>query len=162
MSHVLIVEDEAHLAKGLQFNLEAEGHSVAVVGDGESALNLLLGNPRTARPPSSTPSCSTSCFPARMVLRSLPSCAPPSNSFPCSCSRRAGGPKMFSRVCLGRGRLSSQTLRTPDPAGAIAGTAAPPRLDAPEPGRKCHPGRRNTNPSPSTAAPSISASWSCG
>ena len=32
MSHVLIVEDEAHLAKGLQFNLEAEGHSVAVVG----------------------------------------------------------------------------------------------------------------------------------
>jgi DNA-binding response OmpR family regulator len=47
MSHVLIVEDEAHLAKGLQFNLEAEGHSVAVVGDGESALNLLLGNPAT-------------------------------------------------------------------------------------------------------------------
>ena len=42
MSHVLIVEDEAHLAKGLQFNLEAEGHSVAVVGDGESALKLLL------------------------------------------------------------------------------------------------------------------------
>ena len=42
MSRVLIVEDEAHLAKGLQFNLEAEGHSVAVVGDGESALDLLL------------------------------------------------------------------------------------------------------------------------
>ena len=49
MSHVLIVEDEAHLAKGLQFNLEAEGHSVAVVGDGESALDLLLGNPATGR-----------------------------------------------------------------------------------------------------------------
>ena len=43
MSHVLIVEDEAHLAKGLQYNLEAEGHSVAVVGDGERALDLLLG-----------------------------------------------------------------------------------------------------------------------
>src|SRR5579862_2768394 len=43
MSHVLIVEDEAHLAKGLQFNLEAEGHSVAVVGDGERALDILLG-----------------------------------------------------------------------------------------------------------------------
>ncbi len=42
MSHVLIVEDEAHLAKGLQFNLEAEGHTVAVVGDGERALALLL------------------------------------------------------------------------------------------------------------------------
>src|SRR6476620_4961216 len=43
MSHVLIVEDEAHLAKGLQYNLEAEGHSVSVVGDGERALELLLG-----------------------------------------------------------------------------------------------------------------------
>lgn len=44
MSRVLIVEDEAHLAKGLQFNLEAEGHSVEVVGDGESALEKLLGS----------------------------------------------------------------------------------------------------------------------
>src|SRR5437868_8570338 len=43
MSHVLIVEDETHLAKGLQFNLEADGHSVTVVKDGESALDLLLG-----------------------------------------------------------------------------------------------------------------------
>jgi len=42
MSRVLIVEDEAHLAQGLQFNLEAEGHSAQVVGDGESALDLLL------------------------------------------------------------------------------------------------------------------------
>jgi DNA-binding response OmpR family regulator len=45
MSRVLIVEDESHLAKGLRFNLEAEGHSVDVVGDGESALGLLLGAP---------------------------------------------------------------------------------------------------------------------
>jgi len=44
MSHVLIVEDEAHLARGLRFNLEAEGHTVQVAGDGESALGLLLGN----------------------------------------------------------------------------------------------------------------------
>ena len=42
MSRVLVVEDESHLAKGLRFNLEAEGHSVEVVGDGESALELLL------------------------------------------------------------------------------------------------------------------------
>ena len=41
MSHVLIVEDEAHLAKGLRFNLEAEGHTVDVASDGESALELL-------------------------------------------------------------------------------------------------------------------------
>lgn len=43
MSRVLIVEDEAHLAKGLRFNLEAEGHSVEVAGDGETALDRLLG-----------------------------------------------------------------------------------------------------------------------
>jgi len=42
MSSVLIVEDEAHLAQGLRFNLEAEGHTVRVVPDGESALDLLL------------------------------------------------------------------------------------------------------------------------
>jgi DNA-binding response OmpR family regulator len=42
MSRVLIVEDEAHLARGLRFNLEAEGHSVEVAGDGEQALQLLL------------------------------------------------------------------------------------------------------------------------
>jgi two-component system, OmpR family, alkaline phosphatase synthesis response regulator PhoP len=42
MSRVLIVEDEAHLAKGLQFNLEAEGLVVEVVTDGESALERLL------------------------------------------------------------------------------------------------------------------------
>lgn len=47
MSSVLIVEDESHLAKGLQYNLEAEGHTVRVVGDGESALALLLGNHQT-------------------------------------------------------------------------------------------------------------------
>jgi two-component system alkaline phosphatase synthesis response regulator PhoP len=49
MSHVLIVEDEAHLANGLRFNLEAEGHTVKVVGDGESALNLLLGERKHGR-----------------------------------------------------------------------------------------------------------------
>lgn len=44
MSRVLIVEDETHLVKGLRFNLEAEGHSVEVAGDGESALQRLLGS----------------------------------------------------------------------------------------------------------------------
>jgi DNA-binding response OmpR family regulator len=42
VSRVLVVEDEAHLAKGLRFNLEAEGHSVEVSGDGESALERLV------------------------------------------------------------------------------------------------------------------------
>ena len=42
MSRVLIVEDEAHIADGLQFNLRAEGHSAEVATDGETALDLLL------------------------------------------------------------------------------------------------------------------------
>jgi DNA-binding response OmpR family regulator len=41
VSRVLIVEDEAHLAEGLRFNLEAEGHTVQVAGDGEGALARL-------------------------------------------------------------------------------------------------------------------------
>jgi DNA-binding response OmpR family regulator len=42
LSRVLIVEDEAHIAHGLQFNLEAEGHSAQIAPDGETALELLL------------------------------------------------------------------------------------------------------------------------
>jgi DNA-binding response OmpR family regulator len=41
VSRVLIVEDEAHLAEGLRFNLEAEGYSVELAGDGEQALEQL-------------------------------------------------------------------------------------------------------------------------
>ena len=44
MSRVLVVEDEAHLAQGLSFNLKAEGHAVEVAEDGESALARLLQN----------------------------------------------------------------------------------------------------------------------
>ena len=55
MSRVLIVEDEAHLATGLQFNLEAEGHSVAVVADAEAALKLLLGKKRNGHTENATP-----------------------------------------------------------------------------------------------------------
>lgn len=42
MSRVLVVEDEAHLAQGLRFNLQAEGHEAEVAGDGETALARLL------------------------------------------------------------------------------------------------------------------------
>jgi DNA-binding response OmpR family regulator len=41
MSRVLIVEDEQHLAEGLKFNLEAEGHDAVVTGSGERAIELL-------------------------------------------------------------------------------------------------------------------------
>jgi DNA-binding response OmpR family regulator len=42
MSRILVVEDEAHLAQGLRFNLEAEGYAAEVVGDGEEATERLL------------------------------------------------------------------------------------------------------------------------
>jgi len=42
LSRVLVVEDEAHLAQGLRFNLEAEGYAAEVVGDGEAATDRLL------------------------------------------------------------------------------------------------------------------------
>jgi len=47
MSRVLVVEDEAHLAQGLRFNLEAEGYAAEVVGDGEAATDRLLDKKET-------------------------------------------------------------------------------------------------------------------
>ena len=46
MSRILIVEDEQHLAEGVRFNLEAEGHEATIVPDGEGALAMLLGERR--------------------------------------------------------------------------------------------------------------------
>ncbi len=40
--HVLIVEDEQHLAEGLRFNLEAEGFRAEIVDSGRRALARLL------------------------------------------------------------------------------------------------------------------------
>jgi DNA-binding response OmpR family regulator len=42
MGNILVVEDETHLAQGLRFNLEADGHTVNVVGSGEAALQRLM------------------------------------------------------------------------------------------------------------------------
>ncbi len=41
MSRILIVEDERHLADGLRFNLEADGHEVRIAGDGVEGLEVL-------------------------------------------------------------------------------------------------------------------------
>jgi DNA-binding response OmpR family regulator len=46
MSRILVVDDEPHLADGLRFNLEAEGHDVTVTYDGEHALAVLLRDQR--------------------------------------------------------------------------------------------------------------------
>ena len=44
MSRILVVEDESHIAQGLRFNLEAEGHAVEVAASGEDALQRMLAN----------------------------------------------------------------------------------------------------------------------
>ena len=42
MAHILLVEDEEHLAIGIQYNLEAEGYQVTTVSDGRLALQRIL------------------------------------------------------------------------------------------------------------------------
>ena len=39
--HILVVDDETHLATGIRYNLEAEGYRVTTVADGPSALAVL-------------------------------------------------------------------------------------------------------------------------
>jgi two-component system alkaline phosphatase synthesis response regulator PhoP len=46
MSRILVVEDEQHIASGLCFNLEAEGHDVSVATNGEQALASILDERR--------------------------------------------------------------------------------------------------------------------
>ncbi|MDJ0785791.1 MAG: response regulator transcription factor [Myxococcota bacterium] len=43
MARILVVEDEEHLAEGLVFNLEAEGHEVEVAANGLEAAERLAG-----------------------------------------------------------------------------------------------------------------------
>jgi DNA-binding response OmpR family regulator len=45
MSRLLIVEDEAHIASGLRYNLEADGHDVTLKDNGEAALTELEADP---------------------------------------------------------------------------------------------------------------------
>lgn len=40
-ARILVVEDDAHIAEGLRFNLEAEGYEVAVVANGKEASDIL-------------------------------------------------------------------------------------------------------------------------
>jgi DNA-binding response OmpR family regulator len=47
MSRILVVEDEQHIADGLRFNLEAEGHEVSIATTGEQALASILDERRS-------------------------------------------------------------------------------------------------------------------
>jgi two-component system alkaline phosphatase synthesis response regulator PhoP len=43
--HILVVEDEEHLAIGIKYNFEAEGYRVTLAPDGPAALRLIAENP---------------------------------------------------------------------------------------------------------------------
>lgn len=43
-THILVVEDEEHLAIGIRYNLEAEGYQVSVAEDGRMALRIVEEN----------------------------------------------------------------------------------------------------------------------
>jgi len=45
MKHILVVEDEQHLAFGIKYNLEAEGFEVSVASDGPTALRMYEEDP---------------------------------------------------------------------------------------------------------------------
>ncbi len=45
--HILVVEDEEHLATGIKYNLVAEGYRVTTAGDGPSALRIMQENPES-------------------------------------------------------------------------------------------------------------------
>lgn len=47
MNHILVVEDEEHLAIGIKYNLEAEGYLVTAVGDGPAAIKIFEENPQS-------------------------------------------------------------------------------------------------------------------
>src|SRR5580698_6429798 len=47
MKHILVVEDEEHLAIGIKYNLEAEGYLVSTIGDGPKALAFVQESPAT-------------------------------------------------------------------------------------------------------------------
>ena len=44
-NHILVIEDEEHLAVGIKYNLEAEGFRVTAVGDGNSAIKIVNDHP---------------------------------------------------------------------------------------------------------------------
>ncbi|MCA9245631.1 MAG: response regulator transcription factor [Planctomycetales bacterium] len=45
MARIVVVEDEEHLAHGIRYNLEAEGHEVATFSEGPSALQHIEEHP---------------------------------------------------------------------------------------------------------------------
>ena len=172
MSRVLVVEDEAHLAKGLRFNLEAEGHSVEVSGDGESALERLV-----AKNEDFDVVVLDVMLPGKDGFTVVSALRKARNYVPVLILTARGRPEdVLARLCSRRGRLSAKTFSVADISRQAAGLAAPqPVADRREAGNKGPRGQREgrhrelpaapriPRPMPkyfrSTARPSISERW---
>ena len=125
MSRILIVEDEQHIADGLRFNLEAEGHDAVVARDGEQALDAAAeGASRVRRRRARRDAAGQGrIYGGRGAARRRPVRADPDADGPRTSRRRA------ARVRSGRRRLPAEAVRARDPDGAAQRPAAPTALE---------------------------------
>ena len=124
MSRILVVEDEAHLADGLRFNLEAEGHAVDVDGDGQQALDRLLDD--RARYDAVVLDVMLPGKDGFSVVKELRTAGHYVPVLMLTARRPAG--RRAARIRSRRGRLPAEAFRAADPAGAVARAVAPPRV----------------------------------
>ena len=131
MSRVLVVEDEAHLAQGLRFNLEAEGYSAEVVGDGEAATDRLLNKKENFDASRARHYAARQRWVQRgfRITRGAELCAG------ADADRSRAARRCAERFCRGSGRLFAQAFRFVHPFGPLAGTAAAESMDARQAGR---------------------------
>ncbi len=126
MSRILVVEDEEHIAQGLRFNLEADGHQVDVDGDGDHALTRLLGD----GPPYDAVILDV-MLPGRdgfSVVRALREAG---EFVPVLMLTARGAPRRRAeRLRVRRRRLPAEAVRAGHPAGARARPAAAQPLGA--------------------------------
>jgi len=126
MSRVLVVEDEAHLAQGLRFNLQAEGYSAEVGERWRVRHETPARQQRKFR-----------CHCARHYVAGQGwlqrGCRAARSAELCP-GTDAHGTKPSGRCVKGlrgrRGRLFAQAFRSLHSAGASAGTAAAQSVDA--------------------------------
>ena len=95
-AHILVVEDEAHLAQGLLFNLRAEGYTAELAVDGETALEVIAASPIDAI-------ILDVMLPGRDGFSVASELRAQQNFVPSSCSPRVAGPGCTQRIQCGRG-----------------------------------------------------------
>ena len=119
LANILVVEDEAHLAQGLLFNLRAEGYTVQLAVDGETALEMITADSFDAvildvmLP-------GTGWFLRRRRTAGATELRPHPHAHGAQPPRRR-----TQRIQRRRRRLSAQTVRSFHPAGASQRSSPP-------------------------------------